>query len=117
MVLNEGLGHLIARRSQNILILESAEIMVPLVRSRRILKVPCASGEQTTLKYGSCLLRQKVTISTKQVPQYWKEGHPPLTCTMNVVRDIEREVVVDHMLDLIDIIITFSVFMASVVEP
>jgi hypothetical protein len=41
---------------------------------------------------------------------------PALTCTMNVVCDIEREVVVDHVLDLTDII-TFSVFMASVVEP
>ncbi len=51
-----------------------------------------------------------------QAPQNWKEGPPPLTCTMNVVRDIERKVVVDHVLDLMDII-TFSVFMASVVEP
>ncbi len=30
------------------------------------------------------------------------QGPLPLSCTMNVVRDIEREVVVDHVLDLID---------------
>ncbi len=59
---------------------------------------------------------KKGTISMVQVPPHWKECPPLLTCTMNVVRDIEREIVVDHVLDLIDII-TFSVFMASVLEP
>ncbi len=73
--------------------------------SVRTVVVPFYSGSWSTkVRNKITVPGKKVRISMVQVPQHWKEGHPPLTCTMNVVRDIEREVVVDHVLDLIDII-------------
>jgi hypothetical protein len=80
-------------------------IPVPLsTKVRNLIAVPVRYGKKSYDFYGS----GSATL----------EGgpSPPLTCTMNVVRDIEREVIVDHVLDLIDIR-TFSVFMAIVVEP